>query len=268
MLILSQSSLILKQDPRGVAYVTLNRPAVHNAFDETMISDLDAAIDRLDQDDAVRIVVLSSTGRNFCAGADIGWMQRAAAQDEATNLTDARKFAEMMSRLGDFSKPIVARVQGAAYGGGFGLVCVADIAIAGTEASFAISEAKFGILPAVIGPYVINAVGQRQARRLALTCQPINAPQALALGLVHDVVNATELDAAVERQVVALLANGPCAQREIKKLFKLLAPNQVTASVRELTASTISRVRTTNEAAEGFNAFLAKRPPAWATKAE
>ncbi|WP_428424367.1 enoyl-CoA hydratase-related protein [Methylibium sp.] len=264
----SQSVLTLKQDARGVAYVTLNRPAVHNAFDEALIAELHAAIDGFDHDDAVRVIVLASAGRHFCAGADIGWMQRAAAHDEVTNLADARKFAEMMRRLGECSKPIVARVQGAAYGGGFGLLCTADIVVAETRARFAVSEARFGILPAVIGPYVINAVGQRQARRLALTCQPVNASQALAMGLVHDVVEDTSLDDAVERQVTALLANGPRAQGEIKKLFRQLAPGEITAQVQELTASTISRVRITQEAIEGFRAFLAKRPPAWSIGSE
>lgn len=260
---MNDSSLLLEVDARGVARVILNRPSVHNAFDEALIAELDAVFARLDSDNAIRVIVFASTGKNFCAGADIGWMQRAAANTAEANLNDARQFAAMMSRLGACSKPVLARVPGAAYGGGFGLVCAADIVIAGASARFAVSEARFGILPAVIGPYVINAVGQRQARRLALSALPIDAHEAFAMGLVHEVVNDSELEFAVERYVAALLSNGPGAQAEIKQLFRQIAPGEVTPQVQELTAATISRVRGTDEAREGFSAFLAKRPPTW-----
>lgn len=260
---MTDSSILIETDARGVARVILNRPAVHNAFDESLIAELDAAFAKLDRDSAVRVIVFASMGKHFCAGADIGWMQRAAANTAEANLADARQFASMMSRLGSCSKPVLARVPGAAYGGGFGLVCAADIVIAGASARFAVSEARFGILPAVIGPYVINAVGQRQARRLALNALPVDAHEAFAMGLVHEVVDDSALDIAVERHVTALLATGPGAQAEIKHLFRQIAPGEVTPQVQELTAATISRVRGTAEAREGFSAFLQKRPPAW-----
>jgi methylglutaconyl-CoA hydratase len=178
-------------------------------------------------------------------------------------VADARRFAGMLARMDRCPKPTVARVQGAALGGGVGLTAVCDLAIAADNASFAVSEARFGILPAVIGPYVTNAIGKRQARRLALTTERIGAAEALALGLVTRVVALEALDAAVDDAVTALLAGGPKAQREIKQLFAQLHEGPVSDEVVELTAQTIASVRGTTEAHEGFDAFLAKRPPHW-----
>lgn len=247
----------------GVAQVTMARPAVFNAFDEAMIAELDAAFAQLAGDAEVRLVVLAGEGRHFSAGADLQWMQRAAAAPQDWNLQDARRFAAMLARIESCPKPTVARIQGAALGGGVGLACACDIAIAAEDASFAVSEARFGILPAVIGPYLVNAVGRRQARRLALGCERIGAAEALALGLVQRVVPADGLDTAVDAQAALLLAGGPAAQQEIKALFAQLAVAPITAEVRELTAQTISRVRGSDEAREGFAAFLAKRKPRW-----
>jgi methylglutaconyl-CoA hydratase len=247
----------------GVAQVTMARPAVFNAFDEQMIAELDAAFTRLAADDAVRVIVLAGEGKHFSAGADLQWMQRASTASVEWNVADARKFAGMLARIEACPKPTVARVQGAALGGGVGLACACDIAIAADNASFSVSEAKFGILPAVIGPYVTNAVGKRQALRLALTTTRIAAPEALAIGLVQQVVTLDTLDAAVDATVKELLAGGPNAQREIKTLFGQLDVGPITPEVRELTAQTISRVRGTDEAREGFAAFLGKRPANW-----
>ena len=241
----------------------MSRAAVFNAFDEAMIAELDAAFATLADDASVRVIVLAGDGKHFSAGADLQWMQRASEASQARNLQDARRFAAMLSRIESCPKPTIARVQGAALGGGVGLVCACDIAIAADNASFAVSEAKFGILPAVIGPYVTNAVGKCQARRLALTASRIGAAQALAIGLVQQVVPLNELDAAVDAMVNDLQAGGPQAQREIKQLFAQLQVGPITPEVRELTAQTISRVRGTLEAKEGFAAFLAKRPPSW-----
>ncbi len=247
----------------GVAQVTMNRPAVFNAFDEAMIAELDAAFAALIEDDAVRVIVLAGAGKHFSAGADLQWMQRASTASREWNLADARRFAGMLSRIERAPKPTVARVQGAALGGGVGLACACDIAVAAEGASFSVSEAKFGILPAVIGPYVTNAVGKRQARRLALTTERIGAAEAQAMGLVQKVVAPDALDAAVDELVTALLAGGPGAQREIKQLFAQLEVGPITPDVIELTAQTISRVRGTDEAREGFDAFLNKRSPNW-----
>jgi len=247
----------------GVAQVTMARPAVFNAFDEAMIAELDAVFAELSADPAVRVIVLAGEGKHFSAGADLQWMQRASAASQEWNLEDARRFAAMLSRIETCPKPTVARVQGAALGGGVGLACVCDIAIAADNASFAVSEAKFGILPAVIGPYVTNAVGKRQARRLALTTTRIAATEALSIGLVQQLVALDDLDAAIDATVKELLMGGPNAQAEIKTLYAQFEVGPVTPEVRELTAQTISRVRGTDEAREGFAAFLGKRPANW-----
>ena len=257
------SSVRIERRDGGVAWVTMARPAVFNAFDEAMIGALDDAFAALSGDAAVRVVVLAGEGKHFSAGADLQWMQRASEAPLDWNVADARRFAAMLSRIDACPKPTVARVQGAALGGGVGLACACDIAIAAENASFSVSEAKFGILPSVIGPYVTNAVGKRQAKRLALTTERIDAAEALALGLVQKRVAADALDAVVDTTVEQLLAGGPNAQREIKTLFAQLHVGPVSPEVVELTAQTIARVRGTDEAREGFAAFLAKRPAGW-----
>ena len=260
------SMLAITQRARGVAQIAMSRPAVFNAFDEAMIGELDVAFRELADDPAVRVIVLAGAGRHFSAGADLQWMQRASTATREWNLDDARRFAAMLHRIESCPKPTVARVQGAALGGGVGLAAACDIAIAADNATFSVSEARFGILPAVIGPYVTNAVGRRQAKWLALTTARIDAARALAIGLVQQVVPFDGLDAAVDETVNELLAGAPNAQREIKQLFGRLEVGPVTPEVRELTAQTISRVRGTDEAREGFAAFLGKRPADWSTQ--
>ncbi len=246
-----------------VATVTLNRPEVFNAFDETMIAAIDAAFAQLEANTAVRVIVLAGEGKHFCAGADVAWMQRASEGSLEWNEADALAFAHMLARIDRCPKPTLARVHGAALGGGVGLVCACDFAIAEKGASFAVSEAKFGILPAVIGPYVMNAIGPRQARRLALTAACIGADEALQMGLVQHLVAPAELDAAVASACAQLLACSPNAQREINALFGQLSIGPVTDDVVALTARTIARVRGSAEAREGFAAFLGKRQPKW-----
>lgn len=261
------ASALLWSRPRpGVVQLTMARADVFNAFDEAMIAELDAACQQLAADDSTRVVVLAGAGKHFSAGADLQWMQRASTATPEWNLADARRFAAMLARINRLPKPTIARVQGAALGGGVGLACACDIAIAADNASFAVSEAKFGILPAVIGPYLVNAVGPRQARRLALTATRIGADEALAIGLVQQVVGADRLDDTVAATAAELLAGGPHAQHEIKQLFGRLQVGPVSAETIELTAQTISRVRSTAQAREGFAAFLDKRPPPWAPK--
>lgn len=256
-------SLTLSLRAPGVMQITMSRPDIFNAFDEAMIAELDTAFVECVEDEAVRVIVLAGDGKHFSAGADLKWMQRASEASVEWNLKDARTFAGMLGRINSCPKPVVARVQGAALGGGAGLVCACDIAIAAENASFAVSEAKFGIIPAVIGPYVVNAVGLRQARRLALTTTRIRAAEAEKINLVHQVASLEELDAAVDATVTELLAGGPQAQQEIKALFAQLEVGPVTDEVRELTAQTISRIRGTDEAREGFDAFLNKRAANW-----
>jgi len=268
---MSFATLTVTTRAPGVAQVTMNRPAVFNAFDEAMIAELDAAFAALESDAAVRVIVLAGAGKHFSAGADLQWMQRASQADRDWNVADARKFAGMLSRIEACPKPTIARVQGAALGGGVGLTVACDVAVAADNASFAVSEAKFGILPSVIGPYVTNAVGKRQAKRLALTATRIGAVEALAMGMVQQVVpfdaDLQALDAAVDAVVAELLVCAPQAQVEIKQLFGQLEVGSITPEVRELTAQTIARVRGTDEAREGFAAFLAKRPAPWIPQA-
>jgi len=256
-------TLVCTVSPQGVARVEMTRPKVYNAFDEAMIGELAEVVERLSNDPAVRVIVLAGQGKAFSAGADLQWMQRASDATQEWNLADARRFADMLWRLASCPKPTIARVHGVALGGGVGLVCACDIAVAAEDASFAVSEVKFGILPAVIGPYLTNAVGKRHAQRLALTARRIGAAEAMELGLVHAVHPAAQLDVAVDELICELMANGPQAMAEVKALFARLPVGPMTEDIRELTAQTISRVRTSEEAREGFAAFLGKRPAAW-----
>jgi methylglutaconyl-CoA hydratase len=249
---------------RGVAQVEMARPKVYNALDETMIGELDETFGALAADPQVRVIVLSGQGRAFSAGADLAWMQRAANASQEWNLADARGFSGLFQRIHESPKPTIARVHGLALGAGVGLACACDIAIAASDAKLAVSETRFGILPAVIGPYLVNAVGVRQAQRLALTASRIGAEEALRIGLVHQVVEPDKLDVAIAATVAELCLGGPQAQAEIKHLYSQLRPGKITPATRELCAQTISRVRGTGEAREGFAAFLAKRPASWA----
>ena len=247
----------------AVATLWMDRPAVFNAFNEQLIAELAAACAELDADASVRVVVLAGRGKHFSAGADLNWMRRAADSTEAENLADSRKFAAMLRALSGMSKPTVARVQGAALGGGTGLAAACDMAIAADDASFATSEVKFGIIPAVISPYVLRAIGPRHALRYFQSAERFGALEAKAMGLVNEVVTVDELDAAVDRLVQALLACGPQAQLAAKQLIAALAGRPIDDAVGEETATRIARQRATAEAREGFAAFFDKRAPAW-----
>ena len=247
----------------AVATIWMDRPEVFNAFNEQLIAELAAACAELDADASVRVVVLAGRGKHFSAGADLNWMRRAADSTEAENLADSRKFAAMLRALSGLSKPTIARVQGAALGGGTGLAAACDMAIAADDASFATSEVKFGIIPAVISPYVLRAIGPRHALRYFQSAERFGALEAKAMGLVNEVVTVDELDAAVDRLVQALLACGPQAQFAAKQLIAALTGRPIDDAVGEETATRIARQRATAEAREGFAAFFDKRAPAW-----
>lgn len=253
-------------DEMGIARVTLHRPDVHNAFNEAMIEELTHCFLQLASLDRVRVIVLASHGKVFCAGADLHWMQRASTNNADANLQDAHRFAAMMGAIHACPKPVVARVQGGAFGGGVGLICACDIVVASEQAKFAVTEARFGILPAVIGPYLIEAVGVRHARRLALIASPIDATEAKTIGLVQFITPREQLDEQLDTVVTDLLRNGPTALQEIKDLFGDIAGRPIDESVTDLTAETIARVRSTKEAKEGFSAFFDKRPASWSVK--
>ncbi|MGL1834018.1 enoyl-CoA hydratase/isomerase family protein [Rhodocyclaceae bacterium SMB388] len=248
---------------QGVANVWMNRPDVHNAFNAQLIVDLTEACNELDADDAVRLVVLGGRGKSFSAGADLNWMKAAGEASEAENFGDAMRLAGMLRTLAEMNKPTIARVQGAALGGGTGLASACDICVASERAVFATSEVKFGIIPSAISPYVIRAIGERQAYRYFLSAERIGAQRAFEIGLAHEVVAADQLDAKVAEIVGALLQGGPLSQAAAKDLIRGVANRPIDDAVVEDTARRISQLRVTPEAREGLDAFLSKRPAAW-----
>ena len=250
-------------DERGVARMVLNRPEIHNAIDDALIARLNEILAALDGDGDVRAAVLSANGKSFSAGADFNWMRRTAEYSEAENTADAEKLGALLRILDGLSKPTLALVQGGAYGGGVGLVCCCDIAIAAEDARFSLSEVRIGLIPATISPYVVRAMGARQARRYMLSGEIIDAHQARRLGLVHEIVPADELEAAGEDMIDTLFAGGPGAQAAIKRLVARVQDGPVDAEMIADTARRIAQSRATAEAAEGMDAFFAKRKPAW-----
>ncbi len=260
---MTQPMFLEETDASGVARLTLNRPEVHNAFNDELIAGLTGALETLGGDPDVRLVVLAARGKSFSAGADLNWMKRMAGYSEAENLADARALAALMATLNGLPKPTLAVVQGPAFGGGVGLVACCDIALAAETASFALSEVKLGLIPAVISPYVVSAIGARAARRYFLTAERFSAAEAHRLGLVHEVVEAAGLEAASERIVEALRQAGPESQAASKRLIAAVAHRAVDAAIVEDTARRIAEVRAAPEAREGIAAFLEKRKPAW-----
>lgn len=251
----------------GVATIWMNRPDVHNAFNAQLIADLTTACIELDADEAVRAVVLAGRGKSFSAGADLNWMKAAGEASEAENFADAMRLAGMLRTLAEMNKPTIARVHGAALGGGMGLASACDICIAGDKAVFATSEVKFGIIPSAISPYVIRAIGERQATRYFQTAERIGAARAAELGLAHEAVASEELDAKVKEVVEALLQGGPKSQAAAKDLIRAVANRPLSDAVVEDTARRIASLRATPEAKEGLAAFLDKRPAAWIAQA-
>jgi methylglutaconyl-CoA hydratase len=247
----------------GVATVWMNRPERHNAFDETLIAELQTAFNALDDDQATRVIVLAGRGKSFSAGADLDWMRRAAGYGVEENLRDARALASMLRAIDRTRKPTVARIHGAALGGGTGLACACNIAIASTDASFATTEVKFGIVPATIGPYVLRAIGERMASRYFLTAERFDAHEARRIGMVHDVCAPEALDERVHSVTRSLLVGGPNAQAAAKVLLRTIAHRTIDDAAIEETARCIAELRATPEAKEGVGAFLEKRNPGW-----
>jgi methylglutaconyl-CoA hydratase len=250
-----------------IALIGLARPKVHNAFDEALIAELTEAVRQAGDDADVRVIVLHGTGESFCAGADLDWMKRMAGYGHAENLADAKALAAMLSTIAGCPKPTVAVVNGAAYGGGVGLIACCDIAIGASDAQFALSEVKLGLIPATIGPYVVAAIGVRHAQRYFVSGERFTAAEAFRIGLLHDIAPPGELDARVNEVLGALLLAGPQAQREAKLLVRAVAHRAIDASLIADTAERIARIRATDEAREGIAAFLGKRSPAWVPKA-
>jgi len=251
-----------------VARIALNRPSVHNAFDDALIAALTDTLTKFDRDAQLRAVVLTGNGTTFSAGADLNWMRSMAGASEDANRADSERLATLMRTLNFLSKPTIARVNGAAYGGGVGLVACCDIAIAAVNAKFGLTEVKLGLVPAVISPYVIAAVSARHARRLFVSGEIFDAAEAMRIGLVHQAVAAADLDEAVDRSLHWLAKGGPIAQREAKHLaLRVGAATAATAqSIDVENAALIARLRVSPEGQAGLAAFLDKRSPPWLEK--
>ncbi len=262
---MNQAAIFTDIDDRGVATLTMNRPEQHNAFDDAFIDAMTLELKRLEADDAVRVVILAATGRSFSAGADLAWMRRMAEYTHVENLNDALGLAELMKTLNGLNKPTIAQVQGAAYGGGVGLVACCDVAVASVHASFCLSEVKLGLVPAVISPYVVAAIGPRVARRYFMTAESFGAEEARECGLVHEVVVEEELTAAVGRIAAAFLRNGPRAVAGAKRLVERVSRGPIDVAMIRDTVERIARIRASAEGKEGLSAFLEKRAPEWVT---
>ena len=263
---MTDSNLLIEIES-GVAKLILNRPEVHNAFDDVLIAQIIEALDAVEADDSVRVVVLTSNGKHFSAGADLNWMKRMAVLSEQENRDDAQQLAELMHRLNDLSKPTIALVNGATYGGAVGLVACCDMAIATTRSRFCLSEVKIGLSPAVISPFVVAAMGERASRRFFLTAEAFDAQQAHQLGLLHSTAeNEADLETQGQALITALLQNSPQAMGKTKQLIKHVSRGTIDQPMRDYTVNLIASIRVSDEGQEGLGSFLDKRKPSWINK--
>ncbi|RDV27463.1 enoyl-CoA hydratase/isomerase family protein [Alteromonas aestuariivivens] len=256
-------TLLYVVDKRGIASITLNRPHKHNAFDDTMIKELTDCFNRAAQDDAVRALILQASGNTFCAGADLHWMQRMANYTEEQNRQDALALSGMLQTLYTLPKPTIARVQGAAFGGAVGLIACCDIAVGSLLSKFCFSEARVGLIPATISPYVIKAIGERECRRYFQTAEVFSARRAKRFGLLSEAVTEEELGRCIENLLGHILANGPVAVRESKLLVQQVSGQPINRGLMDTTSQMIARIRVSNEGQEGLHAFFEKRPAQW-----
>jgi methylglutaconyl-CoA hydratase len=256
---------LLITDRNGIREISLNRPSTHNAFDDHVIAELTAAIEATDSDASIWGLILTGEGSTFSAGADANWMRAMASATEAENFEDSLRLARLMRTLNFLPKPTIAKVNGSAYGGGIGLIACCDIAIGVDGAKFSLSEAKLGLVPAVISPYVVAAIGPRQARKLFVSAEVFDADEALRIDLLHQVVSRSNLDDAVARSLHFLSKCGASAQAEAKALALRVAgiTRESMENLDHENAALIARLRVSDEGQEGLTAFLAKRPPRW-----
>lgn len=260
---MNEQAIFTHIDDLGRATLTMNRPEIHNAFDDVLIAAMTQELKRLEADEKVRVVFLAASGKSFSSGADLGWMRRMADYTREENLTDALGLASLMKTLNCLKKPTVAIVQGAAYGGGVGLVACCDVAVASRRASFCLSEVKLGLIPAVISPYVVEAIGPRASRRYFQSAEVFDAAEAYRLGLVHEVVAEEELEGVAERLFRAFLNNGPSAMAAAKELVARVGSGPIDDAMIRDTAERIAGTRASAEGKEGLSAFLDKRKPIW-----
>ncbi|MCH7880977.1 MAG: enoyl-CoA hydratase/isomerase family protein [Proteobacteria bacterium] len=257
------NTLKFKTDARGVATLTLERAEKHNAFDDVMIAELLQVLEDVESDETIRLLVLRAAGKSFSAGADLDWMRRMADYDQEQNLADAMQLARLMYSLNRLNRPVIALVQGASFGGGVGLIACCDIAIASSDAIFSLSEVRLGLIPSVISPYVIAAIGARAARRYFLTGERFDAGRAMQIGLIHEVVDPDALDASLENCIDDLLLAGPKAQIAARDLIHRVDGRPIDETLIAETARRIAELRASDEGREGLNAFLEKRQPNW-----
>ena len=265
---MTKSALFSEVDHSGRALLTINRPEVHNAFDDSLVVNLMNELRQLEANDKVRVVLLASSGKTFCAGADLAWMRRAAGYSRAENLADSLGLAELLKTLDRLEKPTIALVQGPAYGGGVGLVACCDLVVAARGARFRFSETRLGLAPAVISPYVIAAIGARAARRYFLTAEEFDAPEARRLGLVHEVVEEDRLFEQARLWSGVLLQNGPRAMSAVKALVREVGSDPMDERLTAATAEKAAELRASDEGREGIAAFLEKRRPFWIKQAD
>ncbi len=249
--------------PNGVATVTIDNPTKHNAFDDVIITELTDAFISSDTNKDIRVVILASNGKNFSAGADLDWMKRMASYSFDENLTDAQSLAAMFKALNFMSKPTIARIQGAVFGGAVGLVSCCDLAIATPQSRFCLSEVKIGLIPATIGPYVISAIGNRAARRYINTAEVFSAQTAKELQLISEISEEQCLDETIDKFVTLLLSNSPSAIKSAKKLIFECENHKIDHKLIDHTCEIIAKIRVSQEGKEGVNAFLEKRPATW-----
>ncbi|MEE3927609.1 gamma-carboxygeranoyl-CoA hydratase [Pseudomonas viridiflava] len=262
------ATIELIDDPRGFATLWLNRPDKNNAFNAQMIRELILALDEVQSQPALRFLLVRGRGKHFSAGADLAWMQQAAELDYNTNLDDARELAELMYNLAKLKIPTLAVVQGAAFGGALGLISCCDMAIAADDAQFCLSEVRIGLAPAVISPFVVQAIGERAARRYALTAERFSAERAQRIGLIAEHYPLAALDEQTSLWVDNLLLNSPQAMRASKDLLREVGSGELTPALRRYCESAIARIRTSAEGQEGLRAFLNKRSPGWQAQAD
>jgi methylglutaconyl-CoA hydratase len=257
------STLDIRRPSAHVAEIWLNRPEVRNAFNDGVIAELTAAFTELGADPQLRAIVLGGHGKAFCAGADLNWMRAMAGYDWAENHADASRLATMLWTIWSCPLPVVGRIHGDCYAGGVGLAAVCDVLVAAEGMHFCLSEARLGLLPATIGPYVVRAMGEQAARRYFVTAERFSAAEAKTIGFVHEVATAGQLDAKLAEIVATLVANGPAAVKACKQLVKDVAGAVITPALRDDTARRIADIRASAEGREGVQSFLAKRDPAW-----
>lgn len=259
----ANQALVTHLESNGVLRICINRPALHNAFNDTVIKQLITAFEAANENDNVRVIILQSEGKNFSAGADLNWMKSMAQLNLEENKQDAAELARLMHVIYLSPKPVIARAQGASFGGALGLIACCDIAIGTDNAKFCLSEVKIGLVPAVISPYVSKAIGSRAAQRYFITAEQFSAQTALRLGLLHEVVPATELDDTVDRMATTLLANGPQAVASAKTLAQYVSEHPINDETINYTTDLIATIRVSTEGQEGLGAFLEKRPANW-----